>query len=222
MRWRCPGFDQEIEWNSQCHVNELVVESQAYWRQLIQDLYDHQEDGSGISLTKDGHALDFSSDVEVVTNPLNLDFNHRRVMLNLFKLLTNTALSENHYLPTQQIKTQVASYIVDLVESSQINFQVATDDFSLTQLAKAVNLHLVSDDNLLVRLTEYQEIMRDLGQTKLLIWLNLRSFLDDNELAQLVTANAERELDCLLLESTARNKLINVPRMIIDQDQCLI
>ena len=222
MRWHCPGFDHDLVWTSETHVHELVVENANYWRRLIQDLVDHQDNGSGISLTHHGKALDFSTDLEVITNPLALDFNNRRVTLNFFKLLTQAALDENNYLPTQELKTTLAAYLVDLVESTQINFQVAADDFAITQLAKAVNLHLVSDDNFLTRLIEYQEVMRQLGHIQLTVWVNLRSFLTDDELTQLLAANHERELDCLLLESTARKNLKGLPRQIIDAQLCQI
>ena len=222
MKMRLPGFDQELVWTSTQHVNELIVENSQFFRRIIQDFYQHEDDGSGISLIDQGQALDFASDIETVINPTQLDFNNRRVTLNFFKLLTQASLNENNYLPTQELKATLASYLVDLVESTQINFQIGTDDFALTQLAKAVNLHLISDENFLTRLIEYQEVMRELGKVKLTVWINLRSFLTNEQLQQLLAANNERELNTLLLESTPRQPIRSLPRMIIDKQLCQI
>ncbi|MBQ6449615.1 type II-A CRISPR-associated protein Csn2 [bacterium] len=222
MKMRLPGFDQELVWTSTQHVNELIVENSQFFRRIIQDFYQHEDDGSGISLIDQGQALDFASDIETVINPTQLDFNNRRVTLNFFKLLTQASLNENNYLPTQELKATLASYLVDLVESTQINFQIGTDDFALTQLAKAVNLHLISDENFLTRLIEYQEVMRELGKVKLTVWINLRSFLTNEQLQQLLAANNERELNALLLESTPRQPIRSLPRMIIDKQLCQI
>lgn len=222
MRLKCPGFDQEIIWHEEKLANELVIENQVYWRQAIDNLINHQDDSDGISITVKGKAINYSDELEIITNPLGLDFNNRRVNLALQKLLTQASVSEKNYLFTQELKTKIASYLVDLVESMQINFQVSTDDFAVTQLAKAVNLHVISDDNLLAQLIDYQELIRELTKVKLTVFINLRSFLNDNELLKLLAANRDHQLSCLLIESTARKRLDDLPRMVIDQDLCSI
>lgn len=221
MILRCPGFDREIEWNENSHLHELIIENQKYFRDFVKDFYFHNDDGSGISLTESGKALKFKDDVDVIINPLKLDFGNKKAVTNLLKLLAEASVSENYYLSTNKLKTKIVKYLSDVISTEQFGFEIEADDFSLDQIAKAVNFHVVGDEDDFVDLiTDYLEMMRELAKTKIFVFIALRSFISDDELARLRENIMNHQLDVLLIEDQTRTKIDGIARMTIDADLC--
>lgn len=221
MILKCPGFDRELEWTENVHSQEIIIENQKYFREFVKDFYFHDESGSGISLTENGKSLKFKDDVDVIINPLKLDFGNRKAVTNLLKVLVETSLSENFYLSTNRLKTKIVKYLNDVINSEQFGFEVEADDFSLDQIAKAVNFHVVGDEDDFVELiTDYLEMMRELAKTKLFVFIALRSFVDNGELKRLQKNISDRQIDVLLVEDQTRDKIDGLSRMTIDEDLC--
>ena len=223
MILRLSNFTRELSWNENCHLNELVIEHPYFYRTIIQELCSPGNDLQSISLTSDGNLLKIGDDVDVIMNPMKLDFNNRKVVANLLKALLRTSVSEDFYSETNMLKSKIINYLEDVIAAEGFRFEIETDDFSLDQIAKAVNLHVVSDEDDLVELiTNYLEIMRELSKTRLFCFISLRNFLDEQELLRLYRNVCDRDFDVLLIEGSCRNPIPGVQRMIIDEDFCEI
>lgn len=221
MILKCPGFDRELTWNEDFHAHELIIENPKYFRDLVKDFYFHNDDDSGISLTKTGKPLKFNDEVDVIINPIKLDFGNRKASTNLLKILVQASLSEDFYLETNELKTKIVRFLDNLIDSENFRFEVEAGDFNLDQIAKAVNFHVVDDeDDFVELLTNYLEMMRELAKTKLFVFIALRSFLSDEELLRFTKNIADREINILLIEDQTRPKIEPISRMTIDADLC--
>lgn len=221
MILKCPGFERELVWDDSVHVRELIIENPKYFRDFVKDFYFHNDDGSGVSLTEVGKSLKFSEEVDVIINPLKLDFGNRKAMTNLLKILVRTSLSEDFYFETNELKTKIVRFLNSVIDSENFRFEVGADDFSLDQIAKAINFHVVDDeDDFVELLTDYLEMMRELARTKLFVFIALRSFLSDAELCRFCRNIADREINVLLVEDQTRSKIEAISRMTVDGDLC--
>lgn len=221
MILKCPGFERELVWDENSHANELIIENPKYFRDLVKDFYFHNDDGSGISLVEGGKVVKFNDGVDVIINPVKLDFGNKKAVINLLKILVKASLSEDFYLETNNLKTKIVKFLGDVVDSEKFRFEVEADDFSLDQIAKAVNFHVVDDeDDFVELLTDYLEMMRELAKTKLFVFIALRSFLSGDELRRLLKNVLDRQIDILLIEDQTREKIDGFSRMTIDADLC--
>ncbi len=216
-------FRQTIEWNENHHVGEFVIESPTFFRGVARDLNEERDDNVGLCLTREASALKYGTDVDVVFNPMKLEFNNRRAVTTLFKMLVKTSNSEDFYLKTNEFKTRILKYLDEVVEAEGFNFDVVADDFALNNIAKAVNFHVDSDEDDYVEfLTDYMEVMVELAGTKLFVFVNLRSYLSEKELSRLVGNILNHQFDVLLIENQDYGKCEGVQRIIIDKDGCEI
>lgn len=221
MILKYPNLETEIIWNENIHGNELIIEHPTFFRDFVKDFYFHKDDGSGISLTENGKSLKFSDEIDTIINPLKLDFGNRKATTNLLKILAKASLSENYYLETSKLKTKIIKYLGDVINSENFYFEVEADDFSLDQIAKAINFHVVNDeDDFVELLTDYLEMMRELAKTKLFVFIALRSFVSDEELSRLYHNIQNREINILLIEDQTRSNILEIPRITIDSDLC--
>jgi len=220
MRFAHIDLQKELNWDENHHLNELVIESPIFLRKILRGLANQNAD-SGVSFTGQGEAMNFAKEIDVVYNPLHLDFNNRRAMSTLLKMLVKTSLSEDFYTETNEFKARVVRYLDKIVDSENFVFEVATGDFALDDIAKAVNIHIVDDeDDFVELLTDYMSMMSELAGIKLFVFLNLRTILLDEEMERLIKNLKNHQLDVFLIESRQVVKLHDVERIIIDSDLC--
>ena len=162
------NFEQELEWNSTKHVCELVVESPSFFREITKD-FTISEEEKEISISVEGKPLNFDKDLDIVFNPLKLDFNNKRAMTTLLKLLLKTSMSEDFYLTTNKLKTKIVKYFSEIVDAGDYEFEVSADEFTMDSIAKAVSIHIVGDeDDFVELLTDYVSMS---GRTRQIIKL---------------------------------------------------
>ena len=220
MRFAHIDLQKDLEWNEKHVANELVIESPVFLRKILRGLATPDSD-SGLSFTENGEAMNFAKEIDVIYNPLHLDFNNRRAMTTLLKMLVKASLSEDFYAETNEFKARVVRYLDKIIDSENFVFEVATGDFAIDDIAKAVNIHIVDDeDDFVELLTDYMSMMAELAGIKLFVFLNLRTILLDEETGRLIKNLKNHQLNILLVESRQSAKLSNVGRIIIDGDLC--
>lgn len=222
MIFRHQVLSKQLEWKPSQHLCELAVESPTFLRQLLRDLT-VEDPSRQISVTERGESLHFEKDIDVILNPVKLDFNNRRAMTTLLKLLVKTSLSEDFYLSTNSLKSKIIKYLDGVVGAEDFEFEVSTNDFMIDSLAKAANLHIVGDEDDFVELiTDYMAMMADLTGTKLFVFFNLRSLITKKELKRLHHNLNNHQIDVLLVENLDRGALEGVLRVVVDEDTCEI
>ena len=213
----------QIEWDENNHANEWVVESPMLFRKIIGEMRVDTDEELRLKFFDKEKEMKLSSDVDVIFNPVKLDFNPRKVNVTLMKILVKASISEDFYLSTNKFKTKIIKYLSEVVDSEHFGFEIESDDFSIDQIAKAVNFHIVGDEDDFVELiTDYLEVMTELGGIKLFIFVGLRGYLEDDELKRFVKNLKDRQIDILLFENVDRGVVKEIPRVIIDRDLCEI
>ena len=144
-------------------------------------------------------------------------------MTTLLKMLVKTSLSEEFYLATNTFKSKIVKYLDELIDAEAFNFEVSTDDFTIDSSAKAVSIHIVGDeDDFVELLTDYVAMMVDLAKIKLFVFIGLRPLMTEEELVRFCHNLDNHQIDILLIESCVGETLSNVPRIIVDTDNCEI
>lgn len=214
------NFEKRLEWNENIHICELIIENPITLRNILQSITNATSE-SALSFTQNGEPLKLEKDVDIVLNPTKLEFNNRRATASLLKLLVKTSLSEDFYLETSKIKTKIIQYLDKVIDAEDFIFEVTSDDFAVDDIAKAVSLHIVSDnDDFIEILTDYLAMMAELANIKLFIFLNLRSLITQEELVRLHHNLKNHQIDALLIEDYDRGVIKDAPRIIIDRDNC--
>lgn len=221
MRFSHTELNGELEWTDIRHINELVVESPAFLRSVLRDL--SADEANCAKLTNGGKPMNMPKEIDLICNPLDLNFNNRRAMATLLKMLVKASLSDELYMETNEFKSRVIKYLDEVVDSESFVFEVAADDFAIDNIAKAVNLHIVDDeDDFVDLLTDYMSMMAELAGIKLFVFLNLRTMLSDGELARLIGNINNHQLDIFLIEGHQFGKVEDCGRIIVDVDLCEI
>lgn len=203
---------------------EWIIESPASFSKYIRDLYEIMQDNEGkFTLSDEDEIIDFQKYAELIIDPFLLDFHNRQIQKKLYAELQNLAVGSEFYLQTQELKSQIQKYFIDLEYASGYDLEIA-DEIDLPAIFKAVEIQLNSgnEETLFERIAAYIKIMAELLKKKLIILVNSRSYLTSNQIDQIAELCMYSEVALLLIENVQRDFSKKRNYCIIDCDECCI
>lgn len=203
---------------------EWIIESSASFSKYIRDLYEIMQDNEGkFTLSDEDEIIDFQKYAELIIDPFLLDFHNRQIQKKLYAELQNLAVGSEFYLQTQELKSQIQKYFIDLEYASGYDLEIA-DEIDLPAIFKAVGIQLDSgnEETLFERIAVYIKIMAELLKKKLVILVNSRSYLTSDQIDQIAELCMYSEVGLLLIENVQRDFSKKRNYCIINCDECCI
>lgn len=202
-------------------ATEWVIESPELFVQYTQMLYQQMEGAEGeFILSENDEILDFPKQAEIILNPFGLDFNDRRIQKKLYSELQKAAYGENAFLDTQKIEAELKNYIYQLEYISGYDISV-NEELDLTGIFKALDVQMDEPElDFCERLVQYMKIMAELLGKKLMIFVNIRSYINEEQLKGVMETAIHNELALLFIENIQRDFSNDRRYYIIDKDKC--
>lgn len=214
------NLDKPIELN--IAVSEWIIESPGLFLEYSRELYRQTlgEDGRFV-LSKENEIVSLSKEMILITNLLDINLNDKKIINKLYLDLKSMAYDENNYVSTQEIISAIQKYYLNLDYSSEYDL-ICDENIDVINLFKMMNIKLDYDEDLFTSLNQYIVNVSLLTGTKVIAFINLRSYLDDNQIVQLSKTAEYNHIYLLLIENIQRNSLEGSFRCIIDSDGCEI
>lgn len=219
MIFRHVSLDRELNFSN---FGNIIIESPEFFRKFIQDLSSDKNEHQ-FSFTANSK-VDTSLNYDFITNPCELNFNNKKVLSSLLDRLSTAIVSENFYLDFNELVTKLQKIISTAIDEQQFSFDVSLGNPAPSAIVKIFSPQIENPtEDFVLNLYQYLEIMTELTDTKIFIFLGLSSFLDISELNDLISFCDAREISLLSIESSDRftNK-ISCPKLIIDADFCIL
>lgn len=219
-----PNFSLPIIEEISCVCNEWIIESPELFSKYVQELLGQINGGDGnFVLSSTEKELDISKMMEIIVNPFSININDKRVINKLYSELSQIAFDSENYLYTQSIWADIQKYFLSLEQSS--NYVLEMDsEINITALFKALNMKLeIFADDFFEMLNQYIKIIAELLKKKIVVFINISSYLSMEQLEELLKNAAYNEIILLLIENHQKDYFIKDARcIIIDKDGCEI
>ena len=200
----------------------LVLEDPALFSDFVETCYLQCSGASGgIILSERDSILPLSKTALIISDYFSLDINNRQIHSRLFQQMKEAG---NEWMLG---KEEFTGYGINLLENilSDMGFDQAAYDLELdwNDIFKLFRVRVEEDYNtLLEKLISYLRVCAELLRIRLLLFVNLKSYLSGEELEELYHMAGYLKIQLLLVESHEREKLPAEKCYIIDSDQCLI
>lgn len=197
----------------------LVCENPIQFSQLTQEAYSQAKGLVGNWTLWGEKPLDFGKTVVYLADYNSVNITDKKSANLLMDVLKRLAFDENHTVATHQLLSEIYGYIHQL--SLDVDFPTAVDDIDLTQLLKSVNISFLDDaENLFERLTDYVTLLSKLTVTKVLMCVNLRSYLTRNQLEMFYEHCMRCDINLVCLESYFKETIKGEKLFVCDEDLC--
>ena len=205
-------------------VAVCFIEKQEIFSVFMLKLLRHingEEDGVFL-LSEKSVSIDIKKECEIIFNPLSLDCNNKKILTNLYKELSD--YSEDYYLENLAEINFKAIELLDLLQeksSYQLSFGLSIQPKDVFKLYD-VMLNTDSSDSVLERIMDYLKISNELCGRSVFIFVNLKSYLAENEIKELYNFSFYSKIFLILIESHFQPLYEEEEGWIIDKDLCII
>ena len=201
---------------------EWIIESPNIFLKYVQELCFQAEGAEGKFVLSDEEEIALAKYAEILVNPLNVNINDKKVLNKLYAELSELSFREELYLETQKMLAELQEYFLKLEQVS--DYSLETDlEIDIAAILKTAGVRIQSyADNFIENLCQYIDVMASLLGKKVIVLINIRSYINDNQLKQLIENVQYKEIAILFIENKERALPDGVYRYIIDCDQCEI
>lgn len=216
------GIDMQIMYDKDS-INELIIESPDCFMKYIRELIRQTSgiDGEFVLSEKD-MILNISKSVEVIVNPFTVDVNDKKILGKIYDELKHIAYGEKYYVKSQEMYQKIMSYIIDVIDDSDYILDLDSE-IDMSMLLKAVGVKIGMDpDDFVGNIFKYMQLVIELLKRKLVVIVNLRSYIDDIQYNEFIGMCRYKKINVLLIENSKKNSVAGVKQYIIDKDRCEI
>ncbi len=209
-------FDTEIK-----KVNTLIIENQSLLCSLLEDIQNQLSGYDGKSVLSVNTTIkDMNKNLELISQFVPFDINQRTLLNKIYSELEKIAVNEEHFSKTAKLISDIESYFISLSFECPANLSFA--NCNIGSFIKAISPTITDDfTSLGEKIIDYMELVTDLiKQEKLFVFLNLRSFISDEQAELFMCTVLSHGLHCLMIESSERAKLAPENRVLVDVDLC--
>lgn len=215
---------QELIIFSENIINVLVIENSNFFSKLIEEIYQqlHGIEGDFV-FSENNVPIDCLKSIEILFNIFELDINCKKIINKLNNQLSNNAIKEDNYLDTLNIKGQIIKYIDKICSTEMYQIKYSTE-FDIVGLFKLVDVKLESSyTSVTEKVIDYLTISYEFFHYNCFIFVNLKSFVSNEDLKKIYSFVQYNKINILLLENRISSNVSECEKiLIIDEDLCII
>ena len=201
----------------------LVIESPTEFYSVVSGLLEQFDGKEGdFAFFENEKSIDCQKTGFIVADIFGLDLNDKKLQNLLYKKLEKNFNEDTFILQYNQINCQISAFLQDLCFTLPLAMEF--DELSLQGILKESSLKIQKTyDSLLEKIICFINLIVVLKNCKFVVFVNLKSVLNQDEIAMLYSHCQNEKIALLLIESHQPKTLLpNEKLVIITSDLCEI
>lgn len=185
---------------------------------MIQQLYTYKENGE-VKLFNERHETIKESELMMITDILGFDINSAATLKLIYSDLERQL---NEKPEVKSMITKLTDTISELIEYELLDHEMdlESDEITILELFKALGVKIeTTSDTIYEKIIEILQVFKYLTKKKLLIFINVCSYLTLKEIEEIRSYISLCNMDVLFIEP---RKIAGITQTILDNDYFLI
>lgn len=218
-----PDFPYRIEF-AENQVQTLVLENPKILSNYLAELFLQVDGGDGKWILSEKEKIfSIQKKCQIIIDPFCLDFNQRKLINTLYERIEKETLSTEILLEWNKLYPNMMNIVEKMINRFDYNLSY-NDDIEIKDFLKLMNLKFEDkSDNLAEKLIDYMCLLNEVIGISLFVFVNIKSYLDEEETKHLFKQAFYKKIQILLIENCVRPlKYAGEKVTIIDKDCCVI
>lgn len=201
-------------------IMSIEIENKSYFYRIVSNLYsiingDIQED---ITIyDNDNKELNISNKIKIFVDFFNIDFDSKKYTNDINKYIINE-MDENDKVNLIKSYNKLISTFLKILNKSELPLQIL-EEITIDNIIKNLKLTINSKNTLLENLMLIIELEKTLKTNNLLIFINLKQYLNNQELIELYKYAIYNSINIILIDSQCYGTTINYEnKLIVDSN----
>lgn len=196
-------IDNNLVFNNE-YINCLEVENKNYFYKIVKELNNianGEMEDNVIFTDNESNEINIINKINIIIDYFNIDFNSKKI-LSLINKKINSSISVNDKDNLSKLYNKIKKIYIPILNDMDLNIDI-NNDFDLDLIVKLLNVSIKNKDNILDNLFLLTDIEHELNISKLLVFVNLKQYLNEQELIELYKYLLYNNIVVLLVDSQA-------------------
>ncbi len=196
-------IDNNLVFNNE-YINCLEVENKNYFYKIVKELNNianGEMEDNVIFTDNESNEINIINKINIIIDYFNIDFNSKKI-LSLINKKINSSISVNDKDNLSKLYNKIKKIYIPILNDMDLNIDI-NNDFDLDLIVKLLNVSIKNKDNILDNLFLLADIEHELNISKLLVFVNLKQYLNEQELIELYKYLLYNNIVVLLIDSQA-------------------
>ncbi len=212
------GIDINLAENN---VYELVVENRSVFSDIVSMLINQANGLEGNFVLSETKSIKIEKSIDVLINYYSLSVNNKKIINRLF--LNLDKIAEEYIEDKSLINSKLVNLLDQFTTSLGCPEVIYNIDFNWNDVFKVFDIKFDENyDNLLDKLISYTKIISKFTDIKIIFFVNLKSYLDLDDLHNLYEMMMYYKIIPFMIEPVESIEKGKEIRYIIDKDRCFI
>ena len=204
---------------SSSYVTSLEIENKKLFFRIVNDFCNIANGNitDEIYISEENEKIDISNKVNIVIDYFNLDFNTRKNLNELTKNLKDN-LGEKELIEITTYYNKIEKIIVGKATETTVKLNIP-NEFNIDNLLKNFKFEIEEKTNLINKLYLLLDLEMLLNYNKLIIFVNIKQYLEKKDIEELIKYAQYNELNLLLIDNNSYGiTMNNEKKLIVDND----
>lgn len=202
-------------------IYQLVIENANEFYKLTKEIISQCNGENGEWVLSETFPIELNKNALIMYNFYDLSCNNKKTE-NLLKTQILKLANEVDFVETlSNINKALIEFNDLIVENIDFNLETKSE-YLFEELLKFIKFSFSEEENLLEKIVSYINVHSKLSKIKLVIFIGLSAYLNEEEIKNLTKDIVYKDLRVLFIESKERQKLEDEIKIIIDKDLCEI
>ena len=207
------GFDNS-------YINCLEIENKNYFYKIVNDINSISNGNilEDVIFSDDEYKeLNLSNKINMVFDYFNFDFNSKKIISIINKKINdNISVEDKENL--SKLYNKIRKIYLPILNDMDLNIDI-NNDFDLDSMIKLLNVSIKQKDNLLDNLFLLVDIEKELSINKIIVFVSLKQYLNNNELIELYKYLLYNNVVVLLIDSQSYGVCNEYEKKLIIDDE---
>ncbi|MDR3249689.1 MAG: type II-A CRISPR-associated protein Csn2 [Mycoplasmataceae bacterium] len=216
MEFKFKNWNTGIELTSD-NINSIKFDNKKDFYEFISYASNEKEADEWFNVYEDNKSHNFVSICKVLVDLFNVDLNDKKIINALYKVITKDSLDQETTNQISTINTEISNLIDGKLQN--YNFPIIYDsNLDIAAFLKMCDVQFNFDNkDLLTKMTNYIDILLEFTSYKVLLIPHLYQLLDENQIKELISYIANKNLYIISCITKDNNAIPN--KKIIDEQK---
>ncbi len=219
MKLSIKYIDNNIDFDNSC-INCLEIENKNYFYKVVNDINSISNGNilEDVIFSDDEYKeLNLSNKINMVFDYFNFDFNSKKIISIINKKINDNISVENKE-NLSKLYNKIRKIYLPILNDMDLNIDI-NNDFDLDSIIKLLNVSIKPKDNLLDNLFLLVDIEKELSINKIIVFVSLKQYLNNNELIELYKYLLYNNVVALLIDSQSYGVCNEYEKKLIIDDE---
>lgn len=197
------------------HINAIEILSKKLFYNFLKDINNLGEQDN-IIFIEDDEMINIQSKMTIIFDYINFEFDSKKIISGILDII-NKSIDEKDQNEINILYNKIKKIYSRVFKEIDLELE-ASEPFSIQDISKLMKPKIIAKEALIDNLLLLIDVENELNLDKLIVFVNLKDYLEEKELIELYKYSIYKNINILLIDNNKHlpNKFEN--KLFIDED----